>query len=375
MMIIDRYHHLLLSSFAIAVVLLLPGCSWLRSTEPARPLVPERWQYAQPGQLRLASDVQDFWSSLGDPVLPLLLDRAMQNNDDLKLSALQLKLAQLQSELANTSLWPDVLLESTAGITRPFSTQYGVSPRTIRSAGVTGSLSYSLDIWGAEAAQRDAADINAQASEDDWHAARLNLEVSVTQGRWQLGYLNRVIANADADLEVARNTRQLAEARYSAGATTFRDVILTRQNLATQEAAQTQNRSATGHVTQCFCADRRSYVRYRVAGASGRAGYAATYTSSWAAYRDSRQSPGCACRRASGTQCLGISGCHTLRFLPDPGSNQFCGHHQLLAKQFHDPPCGLLVGNLGAALFGIQYSPIGQSKCANQCRNSIGGLS
>lgn len=231
----------LVSRGSIGLALLLTGCSWLRSPPPAEPIVPTRWTSDVSSRPAGQRQVQDFWASLGDPNLPAVLEQALRQNHDLKLSGLQMKLSQLQATLTGLSRWPDVSLGANASLSRPLTSTYGASPSTSYSAGMSTSLSYPLDIWGSQLAQRDAANIDAQASESDWQAARLALSVSVTQAYWQLGYQNRVVINAQSDLDNAAETLRLANVRYQAGATSWGDVIFAQQALAGQQSALSQS--------------------------------------------------------------------------------------------------------------------------------------
>ena len=213
------------------LTLALSGCSALRSAPPPTPRLPAHWLSA-PQSTSATRDNDNFWASLGDPALPALLKQALRQNDDLKLSALRMKLAQLTASLTGLTRWPSTAVAFSAGVSRSMTEVNGVSPWMSRSAGMNVSLNYPLDIWGAELAQRDAANLDAQASESDWLSARLALCASVAIARWQLGYLNRLQANTRADLEDARNTLQLAQIRYQSGATSQGDLTFAQRSVA-----------------------------------------------------------------------------------------------------------------------------------------------
>ncbi|EIC83427.1 Type I secretion outer membrane protein [Serratia sp. M24T3] len=246
------------SAAILGIMMQLSGCHLLRSKPPARPAIPANWQAATmtspvniatgvnrlSGQNRISDStapdnlsltaVKDFWSSLGDPDLPRVLQIALRQNDNLKLSQLQLKLSRLQAALTGLSRWPTPSVSLNAGVSRPLKSSGDFSPETYRNAGLNAALSYPLDIWGSTQAQRQAADLDAQASEDDWHSARLAIRISVAQSRWQIAYLNRLLVNAQADLKIAADTSHLAEVRYQAGATSRGEVIFAQRQLSEQ---------------------------------------------------------------------------------------------------------------------------------------------
>lgn len=223
--------------------LLLVGCSWLRSTPAVPPSVPAHWQFALPQtQAATTQSRANFWKSLGDPQLSGVLLQALRDNDDIKLASLQVKLARVQAALVATNAWPGASLGASAGQSRNLTAQGAYPPTTTSSAGLSLGVNYQVDLWGNQAAQQDAADINAQASEADWNAARITLQVSVAQLWWQLGYLNRVMSNALVDLEEAHTTLKLANVRYQAGATASTDIVFAQQALLSQQAALTQSK-------------------------------------------------------------------------------------------------------------------------------------
>ncbi len=246
------------SAAMLGIMMQLSGCHLLHSNPPARPAIPANWQAATvaspvniatgvnrlsglnrilnstaPDNLSLTAG-KDFWSSLGDPDLPRVLQIALRQNDNLKLSQLQLKLSRLQAALTGLSRWPTPSVSLNAGVSRPLKSSGDFSPETYRNAGLNAALSYPLDIWGSAQAQRQAADLDAQASEDDWHSARLAIRISVAQSRWQIAYLNRLLVNAQADLKIAADTSHLAEVRYQAGATSRGEVIFAQRQLSEQ---------------------------------------------------------------------------------------------------------------------------------------------
>lgn len=239
----------------VLIMTLSPGCGMLRTAPAEFPAIAPRWSsisypvdgstvaqsptcdasvhFCQQESVVPKKPLPDFWASLGDSDLPRVLQSALRQNDTLQLSQLQLKLSQLQAALSGLSLLPTPSVSLNAAISRPMSSGK-IPATTYRSAGLNAALRYPLDIWGSARAQRNAAKLDASASEDDWRAARLAICVLVTQARWQIGYLNRLIENTQADLQDASYTLSLANARYQAGATSRADVLFAQRQLADQ---------------------------------------------------------------------------------------------------------------------------------------------
>lgn len=224
---------------ALAATLVLGGCTLFQPEPRAqRPLeVPSAWQQPQSGMPGAAATLPArWWTAFGDPQLDALVDDALRTNNNLATAGIRVQRAQLQAGLADTNLAPGVVGQ--ASTSRSYDLKRGGVAGSSASSLVT--LSYELDLWGRLAAQRSAADWERKATESDWQAAALSL-VGTTAGLyWQVGYLNQRIALGEAGIDDARRILALVRAKYAAGAVSGLDVAQAGQNLASQEAAQTQ---------------------------------------------------------------------------------------------------------------------------------------
>ncbi|WP_415876929.1 efflux transporter outer membrane subunit [Burkholderia ubonensis] len=218
---------------------LIAGCAATRDRPPPPLTMPAHWESPVPPDAPNAPNAPaapaDWWRSFGDPVLDRLIDDALRTNNDLAIAAIRVYRARLQAGLADTNLTPAVTLGANGSVSRTLDThQMG------RASGVTGALSYELDLWGRLAALRDAARWEADATEADREAARLSLIGTTAALYWQIGYLNRQIALGDANIAYAARTVALVRSRHAAGATSGLDLAQAEQSLAAQRAAQTQ---------------------------------------------------------------------------------------------------------------------------------------
>ncbi|WP_431824608.1 efflux transporter outer membrane subunit [Burkholderia sp. F1] len=215
---------------------LAAGCAATRDRPLPPVTMPAHWESPVPPDAPNAPAASaDWWRSFGDPVLDRLIDDALRTNNDLAIAAIRVYRARLQAGIADTNLTPAVTLGANGSVSRTLDThQMG------RASGVTGALSYELDLWGRLAALRDAARWEADATEADREAARLSLIGTTAALYWQLGYLNRQIALGDANIAYASRTVALVRSRHAAGATSGLDLAQAEQSLAAQRAAQTQ---------------------------------------------------------------------------------------------------------------------------------------
>lgn len=227
----------------VIFVLTLTGCQAFRTPFPAAPSLPAAWM-TQDAPARHPFDNENFWLSFGDPALPPLLSLALKQNAEVQLGELQARLAHLQASLAGLSRWPTTSLSLSAGVSRPFYHPAGLKPQTLRSASMAFSAGFPLDIWGKEAAVREAAELEAHASESDARAIRLAICAAVAEARWQIGFLNRLKSNALADLDDAQQIVQLTQIRFEAGAISWGDRVFAQRALAEREImlSQTEQR-------------------------------------------------------------------------------------------------------------------------------------
>src|SRR5260363_110229 len=162
----------------LIALMLLAGCARARWTPPSIE-VPPRWSAPVVNQAATEQARAAWWMNFNDPQLNALIDEALKANNDLAVAVIRVQRARLQAGLANTTLTPDV-----KGVGLNTSSRNLGSHNTKRSANVSGSLSYELDLWGKLAQQR------AGGAESDWHHRGVVLEAGPfkrADHRWQRG--------------------------------------------------------------------------------------------------------------------------------------------------------------------------------------------
>lgn len=208
----------------------LCACSALRSKYSTPPVaLPASWV----GSALNATVDQagPWWMAFDDPVLNALIDQALVRNNDLAAAAIRVRTARLQARLTGTNITPDVSVSGDTSASR--DVESGVISR---EHGVSASLSYEIDLWGKLAAARDAAEWEAQATDEDRLNTRLTLIGTVAETYWKIAYLSERIAQAEASVATARQTLELVSVRHEAGAVSGLDMVQARQDLAAQEA-------------------------------------------------------------------------------------------------------------------------------------------
>ncbi|WMD18416.1 efflux transporter outer membrane subunit [Achromobacter seleniivolatilans] len=223
---------------ALALLLALGGCgSLLRSDyEPPLTEAPAAWKYAAPGNaMAPLADGGAWWRNFNDPVLDGLIDAVLARNNDLAAAAIRVRRAQYQAGLSEDKLIPQ--LGGDANVTRNRSL-YG--DRAIaRTNAAELTVSYEVDLWGKLSRQRDAAQWEALATEQDRQSAALSLVGTTATLYWQTAFINQRIASSEESIAYARKTQDLVRAQYAAGGASALELAEAEQTVASQQAAHT----------------------------------------------------------------------------------------------------------------------------------------
>jgi NodT family efflux transporter outer membrane factor (OMF) lipoprotein len=193
---------------------------------------PDRWQW---------------WRTLRDPQLNSLIERALQNNLDLKIALDRLQQARLQLVVIGSQALPEVNGGAGGGVGTGTDETKGRASQTLRSAdNATGFKSinqiggldaeWEIDVFGKIARRVEAQAYTAEALKEarDWvyvviaaDVSRLYFDLRARQDRLRI--LNR-------DIEAARKVLDLAQTRLDRGLTNELDVTLAKRQVATLEA-------------------------------------------------------------------------------------------------------------------------------------------
>lgn len=222
---------------AFALAALLSACGSLLETPYEAPAVtvPADWRAPEPAASTASTQgpaLDRWWRAFGDPRLTALVHEALARNNDLTVATIAVRRAQLQAGLAADAFWPQ--FGSSLDVER--SRRFGENAETQDSYGMSGSVSYEVDLWGRLGSERDAARWAALASEQDRQATALALTATTAQLYWQLLYLKERIALAEASIRYAEQTLELARTRFEAGGASELELLQAERSLEAQRA-------------------------------------------------------------------------------------------------------------------------------------------
>lgn len=220
------------ASLTLLCALVTTGCGQLTKSDYQRPMlsVPNNWQTAVNASEYVQRSEQ-WWNNFNDPVLSQLINSVLQSNNDLALAGLRLRQARLSAGLTDTNLTPDVTVSGSGTNTRNIA--HGVPSTESYSSQI--SLSYELDLWGRLARQREQAQWQVEASEQDRLATALSTIGTTGQLYWQVANANRQITNVEHSNVLAQETLRLVQAKYAAGAVGMVDLVQARQTVLSRE--------------------------------------------------------------------------------------------------------------------------------------------
>lgn len=199
------------------LALALAGCAPALTPPPAASAVapPADWRTALPTD-GAAIDSR-WWSAFGDPRLTALVEQARANNSDLAIAAARVAEARAQERVARSLLWPNLSLSGQGAEARSVNA-FG-QPTESFAAQPVFQASYEIDLFGRNAATREAARANAAAVAAAREAATLSVSAAAASG-----YITLLALDARRQLlaetltsrsEALRLARSRAEAGYT----------------------------------------------------------------------------------------------------------------------------------------------------------------
>jgi len=215
----------------IAALLLLAVCGGCRTVGPDyRPVhvgVPEQWPSVEPtsGDEKQRADTEvlaQWWTTLEDPILSSLVERAATNNKDLKIALARIRQSravlgvsekQLDPSLSGSALYrrsqsgtptaedPDPVLFSTGN--DYFNTGFDAS--------------WEIDLFGKKQRSIEAAAAELEASEEGFRSVLVSLVSETASNYVRLRTLQQQLEIVQRNLELQERTLSVLEDQEAAG--------------------------------------------------------------------------------------------------------------------------------------------------------------
>jgi len=156
-----------------------------------------------------------WWTTLNDPKLSELIERATAGNLDLKQAKARVREARALSGVAKSDLFPTI--DMTGNASRNKSSEEVGSSATTNLYNIGLDAAWELDIFGGVHRSVEAAEANLQASQEDWRDVLVSLLAEVALNYVDVRTYQVRLTVAEDNLKSQSETYQLTQWRNEAG--------------------------------------------------------------------------------------------------------------------------------------------------------------
>lgn len=225
----------------------LGGCASLPAGDSPTPIVvpaatPAAWQTPLPHQGEL-TDLARWWAQFDDPLLARLIDSAQGVSASVSSAGSRIARSRATRVAAGAALGPSLSAEASA--VRGTNSSGAPNPASSLAAGLNAA--WELDLFGGNAAARNAAQARLEGAQMQWHEARVSVAAEVAAQYTSLraceAQLVQVRLDSASRAETARLTGLSAKAGFQppANAALSRASAAQGNIQATQQAAQCES--------------------------------------------------------------------------------------------------------------------------------------
>lgn len=193
----------------------LAGCAVQPPSAPVAVAIPPQWQAALPHQGSL-TDLSQWWQQQNDPLLVELIMAAQAASPTIVSAHANIEQARASRAASGAALLPT--LDATGSVSRSRSPPVSRAIQPIATTQQASlQASWEIDLFGGNAASRDADQQRLEGSQALWHAARVSVAAEVANQYYSLRACEKLLAVARADAASRLETARLAELSAKAG--------------------------------------------------------------------------------------------------------------------------------------------------------------
>ena len=201
---------------AALLPILLIGCAHQPARHfPDRPLAP----FSESGQVEMS---EDWWTTFSDPTLDLHVNQALGANFNLAVALQKLRASRAVARREASDLFHDV-----NGLLTTDSALGTGRDRTVIGWGLDAS--YQVDLWGQIQSRVEAAELRANATEEDYQAVALALSAEVCRTWFALIEARAQLKLLEEQVDTNRTGLKTQELRFGRGFVRSPDVLRQRQ--------------------------------------------------------------------------------------------------------------------------------------------------
>ncbi len=206
---------------------------------------PTAWQHGQPQSIAdqaahggQTPQLLAWWQRWDDPLLVSVQASAQQASPSVAAAAT--RVAQARHAVVGAGAVGSPALSASAGVARAVSL-VDTAAATQASAGL--QVAWEADLWGGLQAQATAADQRLQASQAQWHDARVAVAAEVARQYTQYRLCQQALRITRADADARQAIARLTQDRTRAGFESAANAALTQASAAQGRMNTTQQRA------------------------------------------------------------------------------------------------------------------------------------
>ncbi len=192
-----------------------------------------KWKKGAPGSLPKPGT---WWTLFSDGTLNLLVERALERNQEIATAAARVRQAREFSSMARARFFPAVDMGVTTERTQFRFRGPGGGSSIANNFTIPVDLSYEIDVWGKVRRQVESATATEQATDERLNALRLTIAAETAQTYWALRAVDADRAVLARTLEIRRKAFDLLGKRREAGSISGLDLARAETEVATAEA-------------------------------------------------------------------------------------------------------------------------------------------
>jgi NodT family efflux transporter outer membrane factor (OMF) lipoprotein len=204
---------------AVLAIAALAGCAAVGPNYiPPQTLVSTTWNTPLQGGIIVSTDPRNlaaWWTSLNDPELSRLIERAVAGNRDVKRAAARIREARARRGLSKAGLYPTLDASGSATRSRGSADMGPTATTDLFSAGLDAS--WEIDLFGGVRRSVEAADADLQAAGEDLHDTLVSLLAEVGLNYVDLRTAQARLSVIGTSLKSLEETQSLAKWRSQAG--------------------------------------------------------------------------------------------------------------------------------------------------------------
>lgn len=250
----------------LALVIMASGCTslgeWWRHglkvgpeyAPPAAPVADAWIDTGNPSLKSAPAEDRAWWQAFNDPTLNWLIDRAYQQNLDLKMAGARILEARARRNIAAGNLFPQSQSAGAGYAHAQISQNLGLPlPNTLDIWADGFNASWELDFWGRYRRSIESADASLEATSERYGETLVMVLSEVAANYVQLRTFEQRLKFANENVDIQRNSVALAEARFNQGVASELDLRQAKASLAQTEALIPQLESGRRQAGNRLC--------------------------------------------------------------------------------------------------------------------------